>query len=232
MGESILWELTRLRRHMGGTAGVTLYVLGTLVLGVAAPLYFGFAFASARVLFLYTLLPVLLAPPVVAESVGGERELTPESPAQRREWLYGKVGAGIIYGWISVGLIFALAGTSLRLSEGRFLLVPMQFVVGLLLVSLASSFLASSLAAAVAIGARSPKAAKRAMRQGLLLLVIVLLYLSRQPWAWTRRLAVPETAPRFLEFTLVMCVAFVGLALGLIKLALHAAEPAEIRLNL
>ncbi len=232
MGESVFWELTKLRRHMGGTTGVTLYVLGILVLGVVAPLYFGFAFVSARVLFLYTLLPVLLTPPVVAESVGGEKELKPENPAQRRQWLYGKVGAGMVYGWISVGLILALAGISLRLSEGRFFLMPMQFVAGLVLVSLAASFLAASLAAAVAIGARSAKAAKRTMRQGLLLLVIVLLYLSRQPWAWTRRLAVPETGSRFLEFALVICVVITGLAVGLVKLALHSAEQAEIRLNL
>ncbi len=232
MGASVVWELTKLQRHMGGTAGVTLYVLGILVLGVLAPLYFGFALVSARVLLLYTFLPVLFAPPVVAESVGGEKELKPENPAQRREWLYGKVGAGVIYGWVSVGLIFALAGISMRLSEGRFFLMPMQFVAGLVLVSLAASFLAASLAAAVAIGARSTKAAKRTMRQGLLLLVIILVYLSRQPWAWTRRLAVPESGPRFLEFALVISVVLTALAVGLARLALHSAEPAEIRLNL
>lgn len=232
MGESVVWELSKLQRHMGGTAGVTVYVLGILVLGVVAPLYFGFAFASARVLLLYTFLPLLLAPPVVAESVAGEKELKPENPAGRREWLYSKVGAGMVYGWISVGLILAMALLSLRLSEGRFLVLPMQFLTGLVLVSLASAFLAASLAAAVAMGARSAKAAKRTMRQGLLLLVIVLLYLSRQAWAWTHRFAVPETGPRFLEYALVICIVFTGLALGLVKLALHSAESTEIRLNL
>lgn len=232
MHESILWELTKLRRHMGGTAGVALYLLGVAVLGIVAPLYFGFALVEVRVFLMYACLPLLLAPPVVAESVAGERELKPESSAQRREWLYGKIGAGTVYGWLSVVLILVLASVSLRLSLGPFLDLPIMFVAGLALVSFASALFAASLAAAIAMGARSAKAAKRTMRQGLLLVLIVLLYLSRQPWAWTRRLAIPETGPAFLEFAFVMTVVLVGFSVGLAKLALHSVESTEIRLNL
>jgi len=232
MGESILWELTKLRRHMGGTAGVSLYGLGAVVLGIVAPLYFGFALIEVRVLLMYACLPLLLAPPVVAESVAGERQLKPETSAQRREWLNGKIGAGAVYGWVSVVVILGLALVSLRASLGTFPDLPLLFVAGLALVSLASSLFAASLAAAVAMGARSAKAAKRTMRQGLLLLLIVLLYLSRQPWAWTRRLAVPESGPGFLELSLVISVVLVGFSAGLAKLAMHSVESTEIRLNL
>lgn len=232
MHENILWELTKLQRHLGGRAGVAFYVLGVLMLGVVAPSYFGFAFANARVLLLYAFLPLLFVPPVVAESVASERELKPETRALRREWLYGKVGAGTVYGWTSVLLILALSIVSLRVLEGRFLLLPVLFLAAFVLVSLASSLFATSLAAAVAMGARSAKLAKRSMRQGLLLLVIVLLYVSRQPWTWVRRLAIPDTGPSFLEFALVISVALAGLSVGLVKLALHSVESAEIHLNL
>jgi hypothetical protein len=232
MGESILWEFTKLRRHMGGTAGVSLYVLCVAVLGIVAPLYFGFALVEVRVLLMYACLPLLLAPPVVAESVAGERELRPETSAQRREWLNGKIGAGAVYGWLSVVVILGLALLSLRVSLGGLPGIPMLFPVGLALVSLASSLFAACLAAAIATGARTAKAAKRTMRQGLLLVLIVLLYLSRQPWAWTRRFAIPESGPSFLEFTVVLSVVLVGFSVGLAKLALHSVEPTEIRLNL
>jgi len=232
MGESILWELTKLRRHMGGTAGGTLYVLGVVMLGIVAPLYFGFALFEARVLLMYAFLPLLFTPPVVAESVASERELKPPGPVQRRDWLYGKIGASAVYGWLSVVIVLVLAIVSLRASLGRFVDLPMPFAVALGLVSLASALFAASLAAAVALGARSAKAAKRGMRQGLLLLVVVLLFVSRQPWAWTRRLTVPETGPGFLEFAVVISVVLVGFSVGLMKLAWHSVESAEIRLNL
>lgn len=232
MHESILWELTKLRRHMGGTAGEAIYLMGVALLGIVAPLYFGFAFFEARVLLMYAFLPLLFTPPVVAESVASERELKPTGPVQRRDWLYGKIGAGAVYGWLSVVITLVLAIVSLRASLGRFVDLPLLFAVGLGLVSLASALFAASLAAAVAMGARNAKAAKRTMRQGLLLLVIVLLYLSRQPWAWIRRLTVPETGPGFLEFAVVISVVLVGFSIGFTRLAWHSAESTEIRLNL
>ena len=232
IAENIVWELTKLRRYMGGTAGAALYALGVAVLGIVAPLYFGFALVDVRVLLMYSCLSLLFAPPVVVESVAGERELKPETSAQRREWLNGKIGAGAVYGWLSVVVIVVLVLASLRVSLGGLPDLPMSFVAGLGLVSLASSLLAACLAAAIATGARSAKAAKRAMRQGLLLLLIVLLYLSRQPWEWTHRLAIPESGPSFLEFTVVLSVVLTGFSAGLAKLAMHSAESTEIRLNL
>ena len=232
MGESILWELTKLGRHMGGTAGISLFGLGVAVLGILAPLYFGSALIDVRVLVTYACLPLLFVPPVMAESVAGERELKPEATAQRREWLHGKISAGAVYGWLSVVLTLALAIISLRVSRGQFPDLPVLFVCGLALVSLASALFAASLAAAISIGARSAKAAKRTMRQGLLLLLIIVLFLSRQPWGWAHRLAIPETGPSFLEFAIVISVVLVGFSVGLTKLASHSAESTEIRLNL
>ena len=232
MGENILWELTKLGRHMGGTAGVSLYALGVVVLGVVAPLYFGLALIDVRVLVTYAFLPLLFVPPVMAESVAGERELKPETSAQRHEWLTGKIGAGTVYGWLSVVVTLTLAIVSLRVSRGRFPELPLLFVCGLVLVSLASALFAASLAAAISISGRNAKAAKRTIRQGLLLLLIIILFLSRQSWEWTRRLAIPETGPSFLEFAVVLSVVLVGFSVGLTKLASHSVDSTEIRLNL
>jgi hypothetical protein len=207
-------------------------VLVVVVLGVIAPLYFSLGFMTLRVLLTYTCLPFLLVPPIVAESVAGERELKPESRAQRRDWLYGKVGAGALYGWVSVWFILALAITSLSASVGGFLPPSPPVGLGLVLLSLASSVFAASFAAAVSMGARSVKGAKRTMRQGVLLLLIVIIFLSRQSWPWARRLAVPETGTGFLEFSVVISVVLAGFSAGLVKLALHASDTAEIRLNL
>ena len=232
MGENVLWELTKLGRHMGSTAGVSLYGLGVVVLGVVAPLYFGLALIDVRALVAYAFLPLLFVPPVMAESIAGERELKPKTSGQRHEWLAGKIGAGAIYGWLSVVISLTLAIVSLRISRGRFPGLPLLFVCGLVLLSLASALFATSLAAAISISARNAKAAKRTIRQGLLLLLIVILFLSRQSWEWTRRFAIPETGPNFLEFAVVLSVVLVGFSLGLAKLASHSVDSTEIRLNL
>jgi hypothetical protein len=234
MGASVLWELTRLRRYLGGSTGQAFYVLSIVVLGILAPLYLRFEFLELPALLIYACVPWLFVPPVVAESIASEseRELRPSERAQRRDWLYGKVGAAAVYGWISVVLILVLALVSLRLSAGRFFALPVLFAVGLVLISVASALFAASFATAVSIGARSARGVKRGMRQGLLLLVVVLLYVSRQPWAWKRRFLVPETGQAFLEFAVVVAVVFVGLSAGLVRLALQVSEPTEIRLNL
>src|SRR5580700_1969532 len=107
MGASVLWELARLRRYMGGAVGVAFYVLGVTLLGIVAPWYLGFAFLELPALLIYACLPCLFVPPVLAESVAGasERELRPSERAQRRDWLYGKIGAAAVYGWLSVVFI-------------------------------------------------------------------------------------------------------------------------------
>lgn len=232
MAENLLWELTKLPRHMGGSAGAALYLLGLIVLGILAPLYLGYALIEVRVLLLYAALPLLLTPPVMAESVAGERELKPEGARQRMQWINGKIGAGVIYGWASAIIVLVLLFAALRLSLGHFADIPPLFLAGLLLVSLAWSLFAASLSAAVAMSARSAKAAKRIMRQGLLLLLIILLFVSRQPWAWTGRFAVPETGPAFLELAVVIAVVLGSFSVGLARLALHAAEATEIHLDL
>jgi len=232
MADNVLWELSKLGRHMGGTAGVSLYTLGVVVLGVVAPMYIGLALIDARVLVTYAFLPLLFVPPVMAESIAGERELKPETSAQGREWLMGKIGAGAVYGWLSVVVTLIMAIVSLRVSRGRIPVLPLLFVCGLMLLSLASALFAASLAAAISMSARGAKSAKRTMRQGLLLLLIVILFLSRQSWEWSRRLAIPETGPNFLEFAVVLSVVLVGSSVALAKLASHSADSAEIRLNL
>jgi hypothetical protein len=234
MGENILWELTKLRRHMGGTVGLVLYVTGVVVLGVLAPWYLGFDFVNLPILLTYACLPLLLVAPVVAESVAGESEraLKPAEPSQRPAWLSGKIGAGALYGWISTMFILALAIASLRLAAGRFLPPPVPLAVGLVLISLATSFFAASLTAAVAMGARSAGDAKRGIRQGLLLLLVLLILFSRLSGSWKRHFAIPATGAGFLEFAFVVSLGLAGVSVILLRVALNRAEPAEIRLNI
>ena len=231
MVQSILWELTELPGYIGGTAGLAFYCIGVLVLGVVAPVYLGLSFMSTRVLLVYTFLPLLFAPPLMAESLVGERNLKPSDDTRCREWIIGKVGAGAVYGWLSVIHILALAFLSLGVRTGRFP-PPVLFVAGFAVISFASSLFAASLAAVIAMGSRSARSAKRTMRQGLLLLVVVVLYVSRQPWEWTRRFAIPASGDGFLGFASVIAVFLVGFSMGLVKLAQHSAASAEIRLNL
>jgi hypothetical protein len=211
-----------------------LYVLGVVLLGVLAPWYLGFDFVDVPVLVTYACLSLLLVPPVVSESVAGESEraLQPAEAVRRREWLLAKVGAGALYGWVSTVFILALAIASLRLALGRFLPPPALLAAGLGLVSLAVSFFAAALAAAVAMGARSSRHAKRTLRQGLLLLLVMLIYLSRLSGSWKRRLALPTTGAGFVEFAVVTSMALAGVSAGLLRLALRRSEPVEIHLNI
>jgi hypothetical protein len=219
---------------MGGPAGLSLYALAVIVLGILAPWYLSFEFVSVPVLVTYACLPLLLVTPVVAESVAAESEraVRPADTAQMRAWLYGKVGAGALYGWVSAVAILALAMASLCLAFGRPVAPPPATAAGLALISLAASVFAASLAAAVAVGARSARSAKRAMRQGLLLLLVLVIYFSRLSGSWKRRLALPTTEAGLLEFAAVVFVVLACISFALCTVALKRSEPAEIHLNL
>ena len=109
--------------------------------------------------------------------------------------------------------------------------LPGLFVLALM--SLAVSVFAASISAAVSVRARSAKYAKRTLRQGFLLLLVLVIYYSRfMPVEWKLHVAVPGAVPGFTEFVVVISVTLLGLSGGLLKLALTRAEDTEIRLDI
>jgi hypothetical protein len=235
MRRAIMQELSQLPRRMGGRTGVLIYAFALLALGILLPWHLSFDFLDAMVLLAYACLPALLVAPVVAESFAGdrEREQIPATSEERRRSMYAKVAAGALYGWISALVALVLGIATVNLSFTRWILPPALLAIDLVLMSLAVSVSAASIAAAVSVRARSAKHAKRTLRQGFLLLLVLVVYYSRfMPVEWKRRVTVPDALSGFTEFTVVISVALLGLSGGLLKLALTRADDTEIRLNL
>jgi hypothetical protein len=235
MRRAIMQELSQLPRRMGGRTGVLIYAFGLLALGILLPWHLSFDFLHAMVLLAYACLPALLVAPVVAESFAGdgERAPIPATLEERRRSMYAKVAAGALYGWTSALVALVLGIATANLSFTRWILPPALLAIDLALMSMAVSVAAAGVAAAVSVRARSAKHAKRTLRQGFLLLLVLVVYYSRfMPVEWKRRVTVPEALSGFTEFTVVISVALLGLSGGLLKLALTRADDTEIRLNL
>jgi len=235
MRRAIMQELSQLPRRMGGTTGVLIYAFAMLALGILLPWHLGFDFLDAMVLLAYACLPALLVAPVVAESFAGDRERAQITATlqERRRLMYAKVAAGALYGWISALLVMIMGLTTVCLWFARWILPPALLAIDLALMSLAVSVSASSISASISVKARSAKHAKRTLRQGFLLLLVLVVYYSRfMPVEWKRHVEVPGALSGFTEFIVVISVTLLGLSGGLLKLALNRAEDTEIRLDI
>ena len=235
MRRAILQELSQLPRRMGGMTGVLIYAFALLALGILLPWHLSFDFLDAMILLAYAGLPALLVAPVVAESFAGYCEQAQISATleKRRQLLYAKVAAGALYGWTSALLALVMGLATVNVSFTRWILPPALLVIDLALVSLAVSVSTASISAAVSVKARSAKYAKRTLRQGLLLLLVLVIYYSRfMPVEWKRHVTVPGALPGLTEFIVVVSVVLLGLSAGLIKLALNRGEDTEIRLDI
>lgn len=235
MRRAIMQELSQLPRRMGGTTGVLIYSFALLALGILLPWHLGFDFLDAMVLLAYACLPALLVAPLVAESFAGDRERAQVSAAvaERRQLMYAKVAAGALYGWISALVALVMGIATVGLSAARWILPPALLAIDLALISLAVSVSAASIAATVSVRARSAKYAKRILRQGFLLLLVLVIYYARfMPVEWKRHMTVPGAVSGFTEFVVVISVTLLGLSGGLLKLAFTRAEDTEIRLDL
>src|SRR5579859_880258 len=235
MRRVIMQEITRLPRRMGGTTGVSIYAFALMALGILLPWRLSFDFLDAMILLAYACLPALLVAPVVAESFAGERERAhiPATLEERRQLLHAKVTAGVLYGWSSALLALVMGLVTVNLSFTGWILPPTLLAIDLALMSLAVAICAASLSAAVSVKARNAKYAKRTLRQGFLLLLVLVVYYSRlMPVEWRRCVSVPGDLPGFTGFIVLISLALFGLSAGLIQLALKRGEDSEIRLNL
>ena len=235
MRRAITQELSRLPRRMGGMTGVLIYAFALAALGIVLPWYLRFEFLDAMILLAYAFLPALLVGPVVAESFAGDRERAqiPATLEERRQLFYAKVAAGALYGWISALLALVVGLATVNFSLKSWILPPTLLAMDLALMSLAVSLFSAGISAAISVKARSAKYAKRTLRQGFLLLLVLVVYYSRfMPLEWKRRVTVPGASPGFTGFIVVASVALVGLSAGLMKVALNRGEDTEIRLNL
>lgn len=235
MQRMLVRELWQLPRRMGGAAGVLMYVLAIAAAGLFAPWYLGLDFLDIHILLACACLSVLVAGPVMAESVAGDRERAalPSSTQDYKTLLRAQLGAAALCGWIFALIILALAITTMRFAFGRLIGPPAAILIDVAAISLAVSLFAASLSAAVSSGAKSAKHARGNLRQGFLLVLVLVIYYARfMPQNWKEYLSFPITVSGFTGFIAVSCVLFVALSAGFMKLALARLEDTEIRLNL
>jgi hypothetical protein len=214
---------------MGAPAGVVFFAIAVLALGVLLPWYLNFGFFDPGILIAYASLSVMLVPPVVAESFADDQwKAAVANSANPRRLLNAKVAAGALHGWISTGLIFALAMLTISAAMQRAIVPHWVVLFDLALISFAVSVFAASGAAAISVRAKSSRHAKRTLRQAFLLLLVIVIYGGRYlPGGW--RLAISE---RFNAIALIACASLLIVAAGFLQLARVRAEDTEIRLEI
>jgi hypothetical protein len=205
-GDVLAAELRHLPRRMGSTAGFLLYLMVLAAFGVLVPMRWGFEFLNPMVLAAYASMSALFVAPVAADSFFSIRELRGQPSHNYRALVLGRAIFIAAWGWLSAALVLATGLATLNIANrrGGVLLPPALFLASLALFSASASAFVTSLGAAVATGAKSAARAKRGLRTGfLLLLLLFLLTLRQAPEEWRYRLIQQLSAERFPWFALI-----------------------------
>lgn len=159
-------------------------ILGTLLLilsfGIFLPLQFGEEWITSPDLLVYwAWVPLFLVINTIADSIAGERERKTletllSTCLSNRGILLGKIGAAILYAYISLLLILCIGILNINLfivKEG-FLLYPLSTMIIILVFSLLANILVAILGVLVSLRSKTVRQAQ----QGLSLAVMLLLF--------------------------------------------------------
>jgi hypothetical protein len=221
LGKALESEFQYLFHQMSVVAWLG-HFLAIGVFGVGVPLRQGLDFLDVMFLLAYACLPCLFASPLVADSVVSRRSL----PA--RTGYIAQVLTPFLFAvfWSEVILVSALVTVNASNWFGRVVLPPAPVLWNSVLLSIAVTFLASSITGWLSLNAKTAAAAKsQSRRLFLLLLVVVLMYTRFAPPPWRHVLDDRLTATRI--SSLIIPVSLVSLALGYLVLMAGAKRREE-----
>ncbi len=173
-----LQELIEAHAGLGGSARLLIWVG---VLGVFLPLQSGLEMMRSPLqLFTWSWFPLLIVASVIAGAFASERERhTLEtllaSRLSDRAILFGKVAAGVVYGWgvTVISILLSLVTFNLAHGAGEFLMYPALIFWGGIGLSLLSALLASG--AGILVSLRAPTA--RQAQQSISLVMMLVFFI-------------------------------------------------------
>ncbi|MBN2381475.1 ABC transporter permease subunit [bacterium] len=181
---TIIWKESKEIVNWNGGRGKVGIVIFLVFCGIILPIQDANDWVdSPKVLLLWTWLPLFLVTSVIADSFAGERERhTLESLlASRlsdRDILFGKVLAAVGYGvgitWII--LILGLVTVNLAHADGKLLLYPLSWSLGIIGLSLLSAGLAANVGVLVSLRAASVRQTQQTLSLAIMLLLIVPIF--------------------------------------------------------
>lgn len=190
-GKEILLVRGSLR---GGTSGLLIFVL---IFGAFLPWQFGPEWVESPLALVYwAWVPLLLVNNVIADSFAGERERhTLEtllaSRLSDRVILFGKIGAGIGYGWglTLASLLLGLVTLNLTYDRGEPILYPPTIGFGVVSLSLLVAWLAAGVGVLISLRASTVRQAQQSMGIAIVLLMLVPLLAGQTlPPEWKKDL--------------------------------------------
>ncbi|MFZ6030070.1 MAG: ABC transporter permease [Chloroflexota bacterium] len=210
----------------GGKGGMLIFLL---VFGVYMPLQSGPGWVTSPLSLLYwAWVPFLLVSSVIADSFAGERERhTLEtllaSRLSDKAILFGKLGAGIVYGWgITIAcLLLGLVALNLVHGKDGLLLYSPAVGGGILALTFLVAALASGLGVLISLRAATVRQAQQTFSFAFLLVFVPIFALPLLPEAWRVRFS---SAVMNVETNLTPLVLVAGCVLLLLDGILIAAS--------
>lgn len=195
---TVLWkEIRELPTSMGsgfrgGKFGMLIFLF---VFGVFMPLQTGPIWVTSPVSMLYwAWVPFLLVSSVIADSFAGERERhTLEtllaSRLSDRAILFGKLSAGIAYGWGLTFVCLLLGLVALNVVHGRdgLLLYPAVNAISILVITFLVSALASGLGVLISLRSATVRQAQQTFSFAFFLVFIPIFAIPILPEEWKVR---------------------------------------------
>jgi ABC-2 type transport system permease protein len=176
-------ELLELLEASSGAGGLLRLLIWVAILGVFLPLQAGAEWLNTpATLFTWTWFPLFVVSSVIAGTFAGERERhTLEtllaSRLSDRAILFGKIGAGVVYGWGITIVSILLSGLTVRIAEnpeGGFF--PPLILVGGLGLSLLGALVASGLGVLISLRAPTARQAQQTLSFAMMLLFFVPMF--------------------------------------------------------
>lgn len=214
----------------GGTLGLLVFIA---VFSIYLPLQTGPTWVQSPMLLVYwAWVPLFLVTSVIADSFAGERERRTlatllASRISDRAILFGKVAAGVAYGWgfTLINLFLGLVMVNLVYGHGRLLLYAPAVALGVLGLSLLGATLAASAGVLVSLRAATVKHAQQTLSFAIILVLFVpILGLQALPDAWQGRVILAVTNAGAMRLVL-----YVMGVLALVDAALLAAARARFK---
>ena len=173
-------ELQELFEASKGAGSLLRLLIWVAILGVFLPLQTGAAWLSTpATLFTWTWFPLFVVSSVIAGAFAGERErhtletlLATRLPD--RAILFGKIGAGVAYGWGLTLVSILLSGLVVKIAfnptRGFF---PLLILVGGITLSLLGALLASGLGVLISLRAPTARQAQQTLSFAMMLLFFI-----------------------------------------------------------
>lgn len=237
---TVLWKDLRENLFQGGGRGKFGLLLFAAVFGIFLPLQAGKAWLTEPLLLIYwAWIPLFLVSTVIADSFAGERERhTLEtllaSRLSDRAILLGKICASIVYGW-GLSMICVLIGAvtiNLIFGKGTFLFYSWDVFIGIILISLLGSGLASCAGVLVSLRAATVRHAQQTLSISIMVLFFGLIFgLQALPDSWKTSLVSGLSGMSILGVILLASACLLLLDLILLAAAIARFKRARLILD-